>query len=146
MMSRSKRLLTGSLFAADTAQLAPGRDEILRRVVVALDRRPAGHRYDIEILVGQMATGVAGEGAVPALEIARAGILARTLHDHGALESGLAAGILPGLPDRVRLVIDLTDQLRPQGLFAAGVRAGAAAAPEASPATGAGTAGQGDAR
>lgn len=105
-----------ALFAAGTAQLAPGRDDILRRLVAALDRRPAGYRYEVEMLVGRTMPG--GEGAAPALEIARAGALARTLHGQGAVESGLAAGLLPAAPGRLRIAILLTEQPRPRGLFA----------------------------
>lgn len=108
-----------SLFAAGTAQSTPGRADVLRRIVVALDRRPSGYRYELDILVGRAAAEAGAGDAVslPALQIDRAGTLARALVDAGATPSGLSSGLLPGASDKLRVVIRLVQQPRAQGLF-----------------------------
>ena len=114
-------LSSDSLFAAGSAQIAPGHADVLRRIVVALDRRPSGYRYELDILGGRAAA-AAGAGAgdaapLPALEIDRAGALARALVEAGATPSGLSSGLLPGASDKLRVVIRLIQQPRAQGLF-----------------------------
>jgi hypothetical protein len=115
-----------ALFAAGTAQLLPARGDVFARLVAALDRRPAGYRYDLELLVGRLPAATDDAASLPMLEIDRAGVLARALRDAGAQESGLAAGLLPNAPDKLRIVINLTDQPRIHGLFAPGAPAGSA--------------------
>lgn len=110
-----------ALFVADSAQLEPGRADLLKRIVAALDRRPPGYRYDLQALVGAPAAPVAegADAAAPSMTaIDRAGALARALLEGGAMPSGIAGGVLPGAPGRLRLVIELTDTPRPHGLFA----------------------------
>ena len=111
-----------ALFATGTAQLAPGRADMLKRIVAALDRRPVGYRYDLEALVGRPAAPAPTRGseaaALSMLEVDRAGMLARTLQEIGAMPSGIAGGLLPDAPGRLRLVIHLTDEPRPHDLFA----------------------------
>lgn len=110
-----------ALFAPGTAQLEPGRADLLKHLVAALDRRPAGYRYDLQALVGTPAASrtETGNAAAPSsIAVDRAGALARALLDSGAMPSGVAGGVLPGAPGRLRLVIELTDAPRPYGLFA----------------------------
>ena len=114
-----------AIFAPGTAHLLPTRGEMFARLVAALDRRPAGYRYDIELLVGRAPAAIDGAAPLPMAEIARAGALARALRDAGALESGLAAGLLPNAPGTLRIIIELTDQPRVRGLFAPGTPTGA---------------------
>lgn len=116
-----------AIFAAGTAHLLPTRGEMFARLVAALDRRPTGYRYDIELLVGRAPAAVDRAAQLPMFEIDRAGALARALLDAGALESGLAAGLLPNAPGTLRIIIELTDQPRTQGLFAPGSLIGAPA-------------------
>ena len=129
-------LAAETLFAAGTAQLLPGRSEMLKRIVTALDRRPAGYRYDLDVLLGRSGSEAGMSGgdlpAPPTLEIDRAGALAQAFQNSGAQESGIAAGLLPTAPGKLRLVIRLTDQARPRNLFlqaapALGSTAGSAA-------------------
>ena len=124
-------LAAETLFAAGTAQLLPGRSDMLKRIVTALDRRPAGYRYDLDVLVGRPGSEAGSPDGnsplPPALEIDRAGALAKAFQESGALESGIASGLLPDAPGKLRLVIRLTDQKRPRNLFLQAVPAGGAA-------------------
>ncbi len=126
-----------AIFAAGTAHLLPTRGEMFTRLVAALDRRPAAYRYDIDLLVGRAPASAGEQAAPPTAEIDRAGALARALRDAGALESGLAAGLLPNAPGSLRIIIELTDQPRARGLFAPGTPTGTpAGTPAAAPADG----------
>lgn len=109
------------LFAGGTAQVLPGSEALFRQVIAALDRRPDGFRYEIDALVGRDVT-----AATPALEIARAGALARAMIAAGARPESMASGLEPGMPGRVRLVLRLIAGARPGNLFST-VPGGAAA-------------------
>lgn len=118
-----------ALFVAGSAQIAPGRADVLRRIVAALDRRPAGFRYELDLLVGRAAATADGADAVPlpTLGIDRAGALARAFDDAGAMPSALSAGLTSAADGKLRVVIRLTQQQRPQGLFGAAAPAAAEA-------------------
>lgn len=108
-----------ALFVAGSAQLAPGRADVLRRIVIALDRRPAGYRYELDALVGRAVAPGGADDAVPlpTLGIDRAGALARAFADAGAMPSALSAGLASGADGKLRFVIRLTQEPRPNGLF-----------------------------
>jgi hypothetical protein len=101
------------LFAEGTAQLLPGIDHMLQRTVAAIDRRPAGFRYELDVLVGRPQGGPAD-----ALAVDRAGALVRAFIDFGASPSSMSAGLQPASPGRVRLALRLIEGARPTGLFA----------------------------
>jgi len=111
------------LFTSGTAQLLPGMDVLLGRVVAALDRRPTGYRYELDVLVGrEQATAVGKAETTPletaTLETQRSGTLVRAFVAAAARPDSLAAGLQPTAPDRVRLVIRLINGSRPANLFA----------------------------
>jgi hypothetical protein len=119
----------GKLFAADTAQLLPGMETVLRRVVEALDRRPVGYRYELDVLVGRTQNAAADAGLATAsldaaslgaasLETRRAGALVSAFIAAAARPNSMAAGLQPTAPDRVRLVLRLLTGTRPNNLFA----------------------------
>lgn len=111
--------LADKLFAAGTEELQPGMDVLLARVVTALDRRPAGYRYELDVLVGRPQTGPAAAPLDTAtLETRRAGALVRAFVAAAARPDSLAAGLQPMAPDRVRLVLRLITGSRPNNLFA----------------------------
>lgn len=107
------------LFARGTAQLLPGTEAILRRVVAALDARPAGYRYELDVLVGRTMSMSDGQAGAPdtAIEVGRAGMLVRAFVTAGALPSGMAAGLQPQAQERVRLVLRLVPGARPHDRF-----------------------------
>jgi hypothetical protein len=100
------------LFAAGTSHLLPGIDDMLSRVVAALDRRPAGYRYELDVLIGRP------QGAADMHEVDRAGSLVRAFIGFGADPSSMAAGLQPAAPGRVRLTLRLIEGSRPTNLFA----------------------------
>lgn len=112
------------LFANGTAQVLPGSEALFRQVIAALDRRPNGFRYEIDVLVGRDAT-----TGTPTLEIAQAGALARAMIDAGAEPASMASGLQPGMPGRVRLVLRLMAGARPGNLFSTAPGGAAAGAP-----------------
>ena len=101
------------LFAEGTAQLLPGIDHMLQRTVAAIDRRPAGYRYELDVLIGRPQG-----GPTDALAVDRAGALVRAFVDFGARPNSMAAGLQPASPGRVRLVLRLVEGARPADLFA----------------------------
>ena len=117
------------LFAAGTAQLLPGADALLRRVVAALDRRPAGYRYELDALVGRASVPADASAAADdiAPTAARSGALVRAFIAAGALPSSMAAALQPEAPERIRIVVRLIAGARPSNLF------GQAPAPAAQP-------------
>ena len=112
-----------------TAQLLPGADAVLRRVVAALDRRPAGYRYELDALVGRASVPADASAAADdiAPTAARSGALVRAFIAAGALPSSMAAALQPEAPERIRIVVRLIAGARPSNLF------GQAPAPAAQP-------------
>ncbi len=106
-------LAADKLFAEGTDQLLPGIDHMLQRTVAAIDRRPTGFRYELDVLVGRPQ-----DGPTDALAIDRAGALVRAFIGFGAHPSSMAAGLQPASPGRVRLVLRLIEGARPTDLFA----------------------------
>jgi len=90
------------LFADGTAQLQPTVRAVLERVIAALERRPPGYRYEIDVLVGR-----GSEAQESEMSVARSGALVRAFIDAGAMRSAMAAGLRPEKPERVRLVLHL---------------------------------------
>lgn len=103
------------LFADGTAQLLPGTEAILARVATALEKRPVGYRYEMDVLVGR-ADARPGTGR---LEVERAGALVRGFAAAGALPSGLSAGIERRGGERVRVLLRLLADARPHDRFGA---------------------------
>jgi len=103
------------LFAHGTAQLLPGTEAILARVVAVLEKRPAGFRYEMDVLVGRTDARSETGGE----EVQRAGALVRAFVAAGALPSGLSAGIERRDGGRVRILLRLFADARPHDRFGA---------------------------
>jgi hypothetical protein len=101
-----------TLFRPAASELQPGSDLLLRRFAGALagDGR-VGLDFEVELLHGVPAGDMARLAAAPAeaLEVGRMGALVRTLVRRGVPAGKLSIGVLPGLPGKVRLVIQAYD-------------------------------------
>lgn len=105
-------LSAGSIFRPRRAILQPGRDLLLRRFARALARDgQAGADYQVEVYHG-VASGalgsLAGAGA-RALEVRRSSAMVRDLVALGVPADRLSAGIVPGRPGKLQLVVQLFD-------------------------------------
>lgn len=121
------RMRVDALFFAEKAQIRPGREELVDRLVALLANPPPGLAYSMEFRVGtdydstksllgdMVGVSPAAESADArvagrarmALALARAGAFARAMVARGAPPQGLAVGVDPGAPDEVRLVFRL---------------------------------------
>lgn len=97
------------IFVEQGVALRPEGDEIVRVVAGILgEYSRAGTQYQIDVLYGlDNGDGGSGEGVM------RAGALVRQLERLGLAPEHLSAGLMPGLPDRVRLHFTLQIEAAP---------------------------------
>lgn len=102
-------LAIADVFAEQGVALRPEGDEIVRVVAGVLSEyNRAGTQYQIDVLYG-LDSGDAGSGEA----VMRAGALVRQLERRGLAPEHLSAGLMPGLPDRVRLHFTLETEAAP---------------------------------
>lgn len=109
-------LSAGSIFRPGRAALQPGRELLLRRFAQALARDGrAGSEYEVEVFHGVRSgtfRTLADAGA-RALEVRRSSVLVRELIALGVPPGRLSAGIVPGHPGKLQLVVQVLEAARP---------------------------------
>lgn len=93
-------------FSEDNRSLRPGLAALTRQIAAILRSRPAGGRFEIDVIIGAgAADGVdaATVGDNRRTAIWRAGAIARALITKGSPEGSVAAGIDDGVAGRLRL-------------------------------------------
>ncbi len=96
---------TDGLFVTGADAIRDSRFPLLDRLVAAVSTRPKGVKYQIEFIVGSKTV---GEGALPVgetLELRRAGAFAREMLARGVPSDSIAAGIQPGDPQELTILI-----------------------------------------
>jgi len=107
-------LSAGSIFRPGREALQPGRKLLLRRFAQAVVDGRAGVDYEVEVYhgVSASAVGALADAGARALEVRRSSIVVRELIALGVPPERLSAGIIPGHPGRLQLVVQIHETSR----------------------------------
>lgn len=94
---------TDSMFFTKEAKIRPNIFPMLDRTVASLSNRPAGMKFDLEMVIGVPVTGGKAMPIVETLEMSRAGVFARAMHERGLPPDSVSVGMRPGREGEVTL-------------------------------------------
>lgn len=86
---------TDSMFFPGETTIRPNLFPMLDRTVASLSNRPAGMKYDLEMVIGVPTTSGKAMPIVETLEVSRAGAFARAMNERGLSPDSVSVGMRP---------------------------------------------------
>jgi hypothetical protein len=99
-----------AVFISNEAEFARSADIFMKRLATSLVSNDAGLRYEAEIAIGSGPVLPQGDAIAQALEMRRAGALARRLLELGAPNNTVSTGVVPGDPGVVAFSFHTRDR------------------------------------